>query len=327
MEENENRKGRKKFAWRRWILGIFLFVLILLNGIGLFFGNFLYKEISVLHIGMNEEMNEQHKDELDGFLKNHVQNKQWKDVSIESRFGYPLHGTYIFAKKDTGKTLIFLHGFSESRAAGLSYVDIYLNAGFNVLLVDSRAHGDSGGNSVTWGNYEKYDLDQWVDWVQQKFPDEEIGVHGISMGAATALMQAELNEKSKRVSFYIADSSYSDFETLLELKIEQYYPGTLLPEILLKYADVVAYFKSNFTFYGASPLRAVHHVTTPVLYIHGEADTLIPAYMSTELYDATKGPRQIYIFPHTAHIAAVFGDRDRYGEVVRNFIHFAEQRG
>ncbi|WP_425061395.1 alpha/beta hydrolase [Sporomusa carbonis] len=207
------------------------------------------------------------------------------------------------------------------------YTDIYLNAGFNILLVDSRAHGESGGNSVTWGNYEKYDLDQWVDWVYQRFPGGMIGIHGISMGAATALMHAELNEANKRVAFYIADSSYSDFETLLALQLKQRLslPGTVLPKILLQYANAAAYFNSRFTFHQASPIRSVRNVTTPVLYIHLEADELIPASMSQELYQATKGPRQLYMFPHAGHISAIFDDWYRYGGVVQNFVRSVEQ--
>ena len=80
--------------------------------------------------------------------------------------------------------MIFLHGFTENRLVGLNYRNLYLNAGFNLLLVDSRDHGESGGESVTWGVYEKQDLDQWVDWVRQRFPVGMIGVHGVSLGAA-----------------------------------------------------------------------------------------------------------------------------------------------
>jgi fermentation-respiration switch protein FrsA (DUF1100 family) len=195
------------------------------------------------------------------------------------------------------------------------------------LIVDSRAHGESGGNSVTWGNYEKYDLDQWVDWVCQRLPKGMIGVHGISMGAATALMHAELNEANKRVAFYIADSSYSDFETLLALQMQQRLSlsGMVLPKLLLQYANVVAYFNARFTFHQASPIRSVRNITTPVLYIHGEADKLVPAYMSLDLYHATKGPRQIYMFPHAEHVTAIFDDRYRYGGVVQNFVHSVDQ--
>lgn len=213
MQATRKKQIPQKRNWRRWFLFGLSVIVLSLNGIGLFGGDVVYEEVSVLHSHMNEKNMEAFKSQL----KDSVAENQIEEVTLDSRFGYFLRGTYIRNSQATDKTLVFLHGFAENRAAGLNYLDIYLNQGFNVLLVDSRAHGKSGGDSVTWGNYEKYDLDTWVDWVQKRFPQGEIGIHGISMGAATALLHAELNETSKRVRFYVADSSYSDFETLLAI--------------------------------------------------------------------------------------------------------------
>ena len=317
MKSNPGIQSIHKRSWRRWFLISMLLLLLCINGAGLYAGTIIYQETSILH----SRLNMYNSDRLKRILEFGKQEKHWQDVVISSRFGYPLQGTYIPNSQPTDKTLIFLHGFTENRLAGLAYLNIYLDAGFNLLLIDSRAHGESGGNSVTWGHYEKYDLDQWVDWVQERFPAGEIGVHGISMGAATALLHAELNEDHKRVAFYIADSAYSDFETLLmqQLKQRLHLPGKFLPVMLLQYANVVAYVDSQFTFYQASPIRAVGKVTTPILYIHGEADQLVPTSMSQELYQATKGPRQIYIFPEAEHVSAIFADWKSYDTVIQKF--------
>lgn len=323
MQSKTDTHTFDKKPLRRWLLAITLILILGINGVGIYIGNVIYKETSVLH----SHMNTQNLAKFKQLLENGKKEKHWEDIAIESRFGYPLHGTYIPNPQATDKTLIFLHGFTEDRAVGLNYLDIYLSGGFNILLVDSRAHGESGGNTVTWGNYEKYDLDQWVDWVYQRSPKGMIGIHGISMGAATALMHAELNEANRRVAFYIADSAYSDFETLLAQQIDQRLslPTMVPPKLLLQYANVVAYLNSRFTFHQASPIRSVRNVTTPVLYIHGEADTLVPAAMSLDLYHATKGPRQIYIAPRAGHVAAVFDDWYRYGGVVQSFVHSVER--
>ncbi len=318
----KEKKSRSK-VWRRILLSIVLLVILCLNGIGLYFGNLLYQEASLLNSHWNDRRLEQFKHSMNGDHRS----QEWADVVIDSRFGYPLHGTYIPNSQATDKTLIFLHGFAENRAFGSSYLDLYLDSGFNILLVDSRAHGESGGDSVTWGNYEKYDLDQWVSWVSGRFPTGVIGVHGVSMGAATALMHAELNEPNKRVAFYVADSAYSDFEELLTLQMRQYFPEIAMPRLLLQYANIVAYLHARFTFRQASPIRSVRQVTTPVLYIHGDADKLVPPSMSEELYRATKGPRQLVIFPNTEHIAAIFDDRYRYRSVVQRFVDSIESQG
>ena len=222
--------GGKNF-WRRLLLICFLFGFIAANAAGLFMGDIIYNEMCVRH----SRLHANNTGRWQQILENGKTSRNWQDIRMPSRFGYSLTGTFIPNQQTTDKTLIFLHGFSESRLAGLSYLNIYLNAGYNLLLVDSRAHGESGGQSVTWGVYEKHDVDQWVDWLRHRFPKGTIGMHGISMGAATALLHAGLNEANKRVSFYIADSAYSDLESLLADQMSQrlQLPGNIPPQVLL----------------------------------------------------------------------------------------------
>ena len=308
--------GGKNF-WRRLLLICFLFGFIAANAAGLFMGDIIYNEMCVRH----SRLHANNTGRWQQILENGKTSRNWQDIRMPSRFGYSLTGTFIPNPQTTDKTLIFLHGFSESRLAGLSYLNIYLNAGYNLLLVDSRAHGESGGQSVTWGVYEKHDVDQWVDWLRHRFPKGTIGMHGISMGAATALLHAGLNESNKRVAFYIADSAYSDLESLLADQMSQrlQLPGNIPPQVLLPYANAVTYLRARFTFGAASPLRIVQQVTTPVLYIHGEADRLVPASMSQQLYSMTKGQRQIQLFPRADHVSSIYTDRSRYRTVVQGF--------
>lgn len=320
MQSNAKAQAGKKRIWARWLFAGGVLVVFLVNGFGLLVGNWVYQETKALQAEMPVRKSLKLSEQLDFGRRQ----KGWQDVTLTSRYGYPLAGTFIPNPTPTNKTVVFLHGFTESRLSGIYYLGIYLDAGFNMLVVDSRAHGDSGGNFVTWGVYEKYDLDQWIDWLYERYPDGTVGVHGISMGAAAALMHAELNEQKKRVSFYIADSAYSDFETLINIELKGKI-HTIDPELplklLLPYANAAAFLNDRFTFYQASPIRAVGAVTTPVLYLHGEADRLVPAVMAHELYNATKGPRQIYIFPRGAHAAGIFEDPGGYKSVVEDFIN------
>ncbi|MGL5269022.1 MAG: alpha/beta hydrolase [Selenomonadaceae bacterium] len=311
----------KKKIWR-WMI-VFLGVLaVVINGIGFALGDFLYRETRDLqaHIQAGNA------GPPEPLLKQGLMDKAWEDVTVPSRFGYSLRGTYIENPRETDKTILFLHGFGENRAAGINYLDIYLSAGFNVLLVDSRAHGESGGSTVTWGYYEKYDVDTWIDWLSERFPAGEIGIHGRSMGAATALMHAEMNENKKRVAFYIADSAYADFESLLLLQAKEYTSAAAWPKLLLKYADAAAYWHERYMFSRISPVRSVSRVTTPVLYLHGQEDALIPVAMAEKLYQATKGPKELHVFLQTQHAAGIFRDRAGYEKTVREFIRASEQQ-
>ena len=315
----------KRKAWGMSLAVLVVTLILSINAIGLIIGSIIYEEASLLPAYSHPLATQR----LQQSLKYKGREMYKENIVIKSLDGYPLSGTFIPNPAPTNKTIVFVHGFMENRTAGLNYLSLYMQSGFNLLLIDSRDHGESGGNSVTWGNLEKYDLDQWISWVQQRVPNSTIGVHGISMGAATALLHAELNESNKRVAFYIADSAYSDFETLMELQINRYLNSTHMEiaKVLLQYANVVSYFHSRSTFQQASPLRAVQQVTTPILYIHGDADELVPAYMSLELQEATKGPSEIFIFANSTHGSAIFDNQKSYKEIVQNFIQAVEAQG
>jgi hypothetical protein len=307
----------RMFGW--FLLFISVLGIILFNGIGIYAGNWFYEEVDVAYARDHRGEDSKHQE----LLTEGKATKDWQDIGIVSKHGYKLQGTYIPSPRKSNKTLIFLHGFTKNRLYGLDYARMYLQEGYNLLLVDSKAHGDSGGTVVSWGIQEKDDVDSWVDWVQNKYPNGIIGVHGVSMGAATALMYAGFDETQHKVAFYVADSAYSQLEPLLKEKIieEIKLPAnSLLPDVLLFYSNIVSYYKNRYTFYGSSPLTAITAVTTPVLFIHGEADTLVPPKMSEDLYAAVKGPKELYIFPQAIHACAVYQDRKQYTQIVQTFI-------
>lgn len=295
-----------------------LTVLLIVNTAGLFVGDFFYNEFCVL----NTRTNLSRFHSLETELARGKQTKHWQDVEIHSRFGYVLKGTYLPSPVPSDKTVIFVHGVTASRLMGLWYADIYLNRGFNVLIYDSRRHGESEGPSITWGYYEKYDLDQWVDWVEQLHPGGIIGVHGVSMGAATALEHAKINEPARRVKFYVADSAYAGLEDLLTQQIDAtaHIHNPFWTKMLLKYSSAAAYAGSHFWYSQVSPVRSVRDVSTPILYLHGESDKLVPVRMCYQLYAATKGYRDIHIFPNSGHVAAIFEHKEEYTRTVSEFV-------
>jgi fermentation-respiration switch protein FrsA (DUF1100 family) len=299
-------------------LGIALFFFIFVNAGGLVAGNAFYKEFCVWHTRFGLQRFQP----LMSVLDEGIRTKNWQNVSIESRLGYTLKGTYLPNPRPTKHTVVFVHGIAANRLMGLWYAPLYWQLGYNVLVYDSRASGESGGDSVTWGFYERYDLDQWVDWVQQRNPGGVIGVHGMSMGAATALMHAEMNESTHKVRFYIADSAYSDLEELLVQQVDaavRVHNPTWV-KLLLWYSGIAANWQSGFRFADVSPVQAVQKVTTPVLYLHGGADVLVPAAMSEQLYTATGGYKAKQIFPNDAHVMAYFKHQDEYRRQILSFI-------
>ena len=321
MYQDTELKAVKRNAWFQIglvVLAVLVVFFIIVNAVGLVAGNAFYEEFCIWHTRMGVQRFQP----LQAVLDEGISTKRWQNVSIESRLGYTLQGSYLPNPKQTKNTIVFVHGIAASRLMGLWYAPLYWNAGYNVLVYDSRASGESGGNSVTWGFYERYDLDQWIDWVEQNNPGGIIGVHGMSMGAATALMHAEMNETTHKVEFYVADSAYADLSELLIQHIDAAVRlhNPVWVKLLLWYASIAANWQSGFRFQDVSPVQSVQTVTTPILYLHGDADILVPVSMCEQLYAATKGYKEKKIFPNDAHAMAYFKHQAEYRQQILNFV-------
>jgi len=302
----------------KMLLVIILVVFILVNAVGLYAGNYYYEQVSRLEINRNLDMEYY----IKSFDYKRFSTLQTLDVNIKSNFGYTLSGTYILNPVATNNTVIVVHGITGVRWEAMKYADMYLDMGFNVLVYDSRYHGLSGGQDITLGFFEKYDLDNVVKYLRDASSVAVIGVHGESIGAVTSLLQAKLDQKSRNVSFYISDCPYSDLTELLASKLTgKYMPNSeFLAKAILFYANIVALKKSDFSIYAVSPIKIIKDITTPIMFIHGSNDTFIPASMSLELYMEKKGERYIYIAPNAEHAMSYFTDKTEYTAKVKEFL-------
>jgi fermentation-respiration switch protein FrsA (DUF1100 family) len=313
-----NKKVRLKKK-HKVLLTIILILLVTINIVGLYLGNIYYQKICKIYINRSNTGIEYYKS---SFNYSRFSSLESYDISIQSSFGYKLAGTYIFNPKPTNNTVILVHGITASRWESMKYADMYIDMGFNVLAYDSRYHGKSGGNDITLGFFEKTDLDNIVKWVKWVNPNAIIGVHGESLGAVTALLQASLDQTKRNVNFYVVDCPYSDISELLSMKLakdEKPHLG-FVANFILFYGNIIALNKSGFSLYAVSPIKAIKDIKTPIMFIHGSSDTFIPASMSLDLYLEKPGPKDIYISPGAEHAMSYFTNKAEYISKVKQFL-------
>ncbi|WP_411682626.1 alpha/beta hydrolase [Clostridium thailandense] len=301
------------------LITIMLILLLAINATGFYFGDMYYEKVCKIYINRSNTDIQYYKN---SFNYNRFSSLESYDINIQSSFGYKLAGTYIFNPKPTNNTVILVHGITASRWESMKYADMYLDMGFNVLAYDSRYHGKSGGNDITLGFFEKTDLDNIVKWVRWVNPNAIIGVHGESMGAVTALLQASLDQTKRNVNFYVVDCPYSDISELLAIKLakDEKPHLELAAKFILFYGNIIALNKSGFSLYAVSPIKAIKNIKTPIMFIHGSNDTFIPASMSLDLYLEKTGPKDIYISPGAEHAMSYFVNKSEYTAKVKQFL-------
>jgi len=112
---------------------------------------------------------------------------RFEDVSVTAADGSVLRGWLFRASPPRGRAVLFLHGQGDNRSGALGFALFLLVRGYDALVVDSRAHGASGGALATYGLLEADDVKRWAQWL--KLRDTRVFALGESMGAAN-LIQA-----------------------------------------------------------------------------------------------------------------------------------------
>ena len=241
-----------------------------------------------------------------------------ENVEIRSRDGLMLRGE-LFANPAGRGTVIMFHGFRSSPHADMSPVcEFYYSLGFSMLLPAQRAHCASEGKYLTYGAKERYDCADWADFISEKSgKDSPIVLDGISMGAATVLasVSAGLPENVKCI---IADCGFTSpkdvfrhvMKTMMHLpKFPLYYLFAMGCRLFcgfsIKEPDVTEIMKS---------------CSVPVLFVHGEADTLVPCDMSRRNYDACAAEKRIVTVPGANHGESYLKDKAGCDKALREFI-------
>lgn len=242
---------------------------------------------------------------------------------LNSHYGYQLKGLLVENPHHADTTIVICHGIGCNKWLMMRYADLYLDLGFNVVLYDQRAHGESGGAFCSYGYFEKYDLQQMVDTIATIEPGGVIGAHGESMGAATVLQHAgmvnvNLPDSMPHISFYIADCPYSDLKAEFAYRLKAEYH---LPDVgIVDMASLWSRLLYGFWFGDVSPIAHIQNVKVPILFIHGDADTYVPTSMSEALYAKKPAPKMLYLSPGANHAKSYIVNRAEYRSKVKEFL-------
>jgi dipeptidyl aminopeptidase/acylaminoacyl peptidase len=230
-----------------------------------------------------------------------------QDISVTSIDGSHLQGWFARPAKANGDAVILLHGVGDNRQGMMGFAELFLSNGFTVLVPDSRAQGESGGDFPTYGLKESYDVHRWFDWlVIQQHPKCIFGM-GESMGAAVLLQSIE---KENRFCAVVAESSFASFRQIAFVRVGQFsHTGTWLGKVALRPAVELAFLYGKLTrginLADASPERSVVGSRVPIFLIHGLADDNIPFQQSERIRAHDPADIVLWEVPLAGHCGAV----------------------
>jgi hypothetical protein len=237
----------------------------------------------------------------------------FEPVSFFSRDWLLLRGWWI-PSGETRSTVVLCHGQNGSMGADLAQARLLHEAGFNILMFNFRAHGDSEGKHVTFGLREKDDLFGALDYLARFQNVREVGVLGFSMGALTAILAAA---ETDRIRCIVADGTLGTLRTTLICWLrDKGAPkggAAFFVDLILIAGSVMSRTRLN----RVNAFRWMPRLRyCPVLFIHGADDELVPPEDVQTLAALAPAGSKLWIAPGCRHREAHLKHPDEYAERV-----------
>ena len=245
-----------------------------------------------------------------------LESQNIEKVSIQSFDGLRLSGTVFPAEEPSKRTVLCLHGYTTSGITQYAVLaPFYHSLGYNMVMVDARAHGESEGEYIGFGCMERYDCRDWAEWAYKRFGGSVI-LHGISMGAATALMASSF--KMPYVKGIIADCGFTCAWDIFAAILRKDYHMPPFPVLTL--AERMAKKEAGFGFRDCTAPEEVSRTEIPILFIHGDEDNFVPSWMGRRNFEACTSEKYFLLVSEAGHAESYHKDPERYESCVRDFL-------
>ncbi len=309
-----------------FLIGAFAGVAAIVGGISFYAADKLFKKTIPRQDGVKVDMNEmadaakwEEYKKIIAPRGEWVRSQELEEIYINSNDGLKLHAWYLPAEKSTGRVAIVEHGYTSKALDSSSHAYFFHNQGFDVIMPDHRAHGDSEGDYVGFGILDRYDCLSWINYVRERFGDDvRILLHGTSMGATTVLMATGLPDFPDNVKAIISDCAFTSPHDVFAHILKRDYHLSEFP--VMNINSAMCRKKAGYGFNDYSTLTAMKSNKCPVLFIHGEDDNFVPTEMVHENYAACQAPKEILVVKNAGHGASAYEDNALYESTEMKFI-------
>lgn len=196
-------------------------------------------------------------------------------------------------------TILFLHGIADSGVAMIPTAKSLAARGFRGVVVDSRGHGRSSGDFVTFGAQECRDYRQVIDELARRsLLAPPLAVYGASFGAGIA---AQLAGRDPRIRTAILLAPFSSMKAVALARVQSlglgwFFDPPTVERVFARFQELTGCDPGEADAVAAQRLRP-----TPVLIFHGSRDEVIPATQSEEILRAAAAGSRRFLIPGATH--------------------------
>ena len=191
-------------------------------------------------------------------------------------------------------SVVLIHPLLTSKHWFLPLGEILADSGFDVVLIDLRAHGQSGGQYVTWGAKEKRDIKSVMDnLVARGVVSDRIYACGASLGGCVAIQYAAIEPRCRGVLSICPPAGASEVAGLI-------LPLHRGPGLQARIGRAAAI--AGFDVADASAVSAAAKLNCSLLLAHGYWDFIVPYSHSEAIFNAAAQPKKLIPCKWSSHM-------------------------
>lgn len=238
-------------------------------------------------------------------------------IYVKSFDGLRLAGSY-YNNNNSDTTILLFHGYrSDGRFDFACAVKFYIEMGLNVLVVDQRANGESEGMLITFGIKERKDVITWTEFVNEKYAPKNIFLSGVSMGATTVMMAANL-DLPPNVMGIIADCGFTSVPDIIKKVARQAFK--IDAAIFLPILNFMCKIFGRFSIYETTTIKSLSESDIPIFFIHGKNDGFVPCEMTEQSHVAARAEKYVCIVEMADHGMSFLVDSDNIKKQISTFV-------
>jgi len=220
----------------------------------------------------------------------------FENVELTTADGVALRGWYLPHRHAT-RTVLFFHGNGGNISHRRDSLLIFHRLGLNVLIIDYRGYGRSGGKPSEMGLYEDA-ATAWRYLVDERgVGGEDIVIFGRSLGGSVAVQLAS----EVKPAALILESAFSSTRDMAR---------ALFP-ILSR----VVWLRYEF-----NAVARIDRIGVPLLMLHSPQDEIIPYRFGRKLYEAAAEPKR-FVDLQGDHNSGFMRSQPHYERSLGLFLH------
>ena len=239
----------------------------------------------------------------------------FEDISIPARIG-SLPAWLVPGRDSTWAVL--LHGRGATRAEVLRMLPVYHALGLPCLVLAYR--NDAGAPPQPGGGY-RFGLTEWQDLEDAVREARRRGarvvvVVGCSMGGGIVAQYLRRSAERAVTRAAVLDAPALDWNTVLAVAAAQ----RRVPVVITEWGKLVTSLRTGLRWSELDQVAHAAEFSTPMLVVHGRADTVVPSAVSERFARARPDLVTLVTFPGADHVESVNVDRPRYDETLAHWL-------